>query len=175
MKYLLITILAFYLSACSIFQTSENEEQEVTKQKEQTEEVYVFDDVADDGNSDDIKELEEEIDSSINENESVNQDFSTENVNESPVKENALSSGDLKKEIPSYYLQLGAFSSLKRAEQYVDQITSDVPFNLSIIYNSQTSLYTVRSSSYTTRTEVEKIRTEFWKRDLFKDSFIVTE
>ena len=169
MRYLIITILAFYFSACSIFQTEESKEEEVVKNNKQTEEVYVFDDVADENKKEDIKELEDEIDSSLN--ESDNQNISAQDIN----RNNALTGGETSKVGNSFYLQLGAFSSLKRAEQYVEQITSDVPFKLSIIYNSQTALYTVRSSSYKTRAEVENIRTDFWNRNLFKDSFIVTE
>jgi hypothetical protein len=78
-------------------------------------------------------------------------------------------------ESAKFYLQLGAFSTLKRAEIFVEENDSKIDFPLSIMYNSKTSLYNVRSNPYNTKAEVEVIKTGFWKRNMFKDAFIVSE
>jgi hypothetical protein len=170
MKYLLIILIMFSFSACSIFQTTDKKE-EVVDEKEEVDEVYVFDDVSENvDKAEEIKELEEEIDNTLGETDNQNLE-DTGVFNDTKVSQKA----ELPTEGNSYFLQLGAFSSLKRAEQFVGEIDSLVPFSLSIIYNSQTSLYTVRSSAYTNRPDVEKVRADFWSKNLFKDAFIITE
>lgn len=168
MKTIILVLLVLSFSACSIFQTSEKEEKSAKKDSD-TEEVYVFDDVSEkEDNSDQIKELEKELDKSIsNENKNNQQEV---DIFDSPVDNTNIS-----KTGNSFYLQLGAFSTLKRAEQYVDEVENQVPFQLSVIFNSKNSLYTVRSSAYSTKAEVQQIRENLWNRNLFKDSFIVTE
>jgi chromatin segregation and condensation protein Rec8/ScpA/Scc1 (kleisin family) len=170
MKNLIILAVLLSFTACSIFQTSEQEEK-VAEENEKIDEVYVFDEVSEsEDKAEQIKELEEELDNTLNK---VNED-SVEELDAfgEPIEgSNVVSklNGD------SFFLQLGAFSTLKNAENHVNEIKSQVPFVLSIIYNSETSLYTVRSTPYLTKMEVEQIRDDFWSKNLFKDAFIVTE
>ena len=170
MKSLAIILLLLIFSACSIFQTSEKEE--TTKNEdEQVEEVYVFDDISDtEDKSEEIKNLEEELDKTIT-------PVSKEQTEESDVfdetKINETESNTL--DGTSFFIQLGAYSTIQRAEIFVQENKSKLPFQLSIIFNSDNSLYTVRSASYKTKTEAERVRNELWSKDSFKDSFIVTE
>lgn len=171
MKNLLIITIALLFSACSIFQPSETKE-EITKDDKNVDEVYVFDEVSEtEDNSDKIKELEKDINNTLNneKEETVVEVDAFGETTKTVTESNSYAEGE------SFFLQLGAFSSLKNAEQYVGQVNTQVPFVLSIIYNSQTSLYTVRSSKYPTKEEVEVIRDDFWSKGLFKDAFIVTE
>jgi cell division protein FtsN len=163
MKNIIIFLLAIGLSACSIFQSSANEEEKQTEKVEKPDEVYVFDDVSEKKDkTEEIKQLEKELDQT-----NVQKNESEENI--SVFNKNAQVVGG------NYFLQLGAFSTLKRAEQYVGDISSQVPFQLSIIFNQNNSLYTVRSQAYNTREEVEIIREQFWAKNKFKDAFIITE
>lgn len=158
-------LLAVIFSACSIFQSTEKVD-EVTS-NDNIEEVYVFDEVSEsEDNSKKINELKEEVEKT----------FSSENENiETVDSEDNFSSEPLLSSENSFYLQLGAFSSLKRAEQYTKENDSLVPFKLSIIFNKNNSLYTVRSSAYSTKEEVIRIRDKFKSQNLFTDSFIITE
>jgi len=171
MRNLFIFITLIVISACSIFQTAEKKD-EVSKEEEKVDEVYVFDEVTEEeeAKTEKIEQLEQEINNSLNK-EKPDQVEEVDVFGEQITDEVEKQAGESK----SYFLQLGAFSDLKRAERYVSEIKPQVPFDLSIIYNSQTSFYTVRSSSYSTKQQVEQLRDDFWTKNLFKDAFIVTE
>jgi hypothetical protein len=160
MRILILILSVSMLSACSIFQSSDEQDKNA---KNTPEEVYVFDEVSDSSKKDkDIDDLKNEVDNSMdkekNKTEQPNQ-TSNYNINQQG----------------SFYLQLGAFSTLNRAEQFIKENESKVPFKLSIVFNNLKGLYTVRSSAYKTKAEAEMIRDGFWKQNMFKDSFIVTE
>ena len=166
MKNLIIVLIAIGLSACSIFQSSTNEEEKQAEKVEKPEEVYVFDDVSEKKDkTEEIKQLEKEIDNTVVQNN--DSEISDETIYE--FKKQSQTVGN------KYFLQLGAFSTLKRAEQYVGEITTQVPFNLSIIFNQNNAFYTVRSQPYNSREEVEIIREQFCAKNKFKDAFIITE
>lgn len=168
MKNITFIFIVLLFSACSVFQPANATKEKVETDKS-VDEVYVFDDLPEDtAKADEISELEKEIDKTKAEKNTTE---------EKDVFDESVKSNSQKKSIKSnkFYLQLGAFSTLKRAELFTEEIKIQVPFNLSIIYNSDTSLYTVRSSAFSSRKAVESERENLWKRNLFKDSFIVTE
>ncbi len=174
MKILIIIISLSLLSACSIFKSSEQEE---TTDKNKPDEVYVFDEVSDtSNNSAEIDDLKKEVDKSM-QKEKIQQDQQTQQQNEnqevSQNEETVFDAPTAQKN--SFYLQLGAFSTLNRAEQFIKDNESKVPFKMSIVFNNQKGLYTVRSSAYKTKPEAEMIRDGFWRQNMFKDAFIVTE
>ncbi len=151
------------LSACSIFQSGEKETQQNNGSNDSSDEVYVFDEVSEtDVNTTNTKEVTKEVEQVKSE-----EDVFDETVvnNENKIKYSA----------NKFYLQFGAFSTLKRAEKFVNDNNLQINLVLSIIYDSNTELYTVRSSAYNTKPEVEKIKNDFWKKNLYKDAFIVTE
>lgn len=164
MKLIIVLLLALVLSSCSIFQGTEKDED---TNNGKVEEVYVFDEVSDTkDNSEEVSSLKNEVDSTLTELEK-----GTENGQQSTESKanNDNYEGDV------FYLQLGAFTTLKRAEQFKTENDSKVPFKLSIIFNTNNSLYTVRSSPFATKEEVKEIKDGFWKQNLFLDAFIVTE
>lgn len=166
MKKIIIIFGLITFSACSVFQTSENDKQ-TKSANESSDEVYVFDDVTENEvNTDKAKEFDKKLDA-VKEKSEAEIDVFDETVS----NPNAQSSIESSK----FYLQLGAFSTLKRAEIFVKENESKIDFPLSIMYNSATSLYNVRSTPYNTKAEVEVIKNGFWKRNMFKDAFIVTE
>lgn len=173
MKSLKIFIaIAFLITyyGCSVFQATGKEET-AEESSDNVEEVYVFDDVTDESDEDrsaEIKELEKELDNTLNKEEQTEEvDVFDEPVVDVPEQSNM--------NAVNYYLQLGAFSSLKNAEEFASKIESDVPFNLSITYNAKTTFYNVSSTAYSTREEVERIKKSLFEKNLFKDAFIVTQ
>lgn len=166
MKKLIIILGLLSFSACSIFQTSENEKQ-AQSSSESTDEVYVFDEVSEEEvETDKTKELNNRLDA-VKENSNQESDVFDETVN--------VENSQTTTESTKFYLQLGAFSTLKRAENFVNENDSQIDFPLSIMYNSKTSLYNVRSTPYSSKSEVQVIKDRFWKKNMFKDAFIVTE
>lgn len=156
-------------SACSIFQSGEKEDQQNTGSNDSSEEVYVFDEVSEkDVDSKNVKKATKEVEKVNSEDTSIN----TEDVFDESVVNNE---NKIKNSTNKFYLQLGAFSTLKRAEKFVNDNNSQINLVLSIIYDPNTALYTVRSSAYNTKPEVEKIKNDFWRMNLYKDAFIVTE
>jgi len=171
MKTLILFILSLIFISCS---SSQETTKESEKDKLGPDEVYVFDDVDESTNrvtKEDVKKLSDDIDKTIPEGKKNdypdNPPARTEYQN--------LSNLEKSQSIKKFYLQLGAFSTLKRAENFIREINSSLSFPVSVVYNSKNSLYTVRSSPFNTRAEVEKVREGFWKANMFKDSFIVTE
>ena len=166
MKIIIILIGLISFSACSIFQTTENEKQS-NSSGESTDEVYVFDEVSEEEvNTDKTKELNNQLEA-VKESSNQESDVFEETVNDA--------NSQITNESTKFYLQLGAFSTLKRAEIFVTENDSKIDFPLSIMYNSKTSLYNVRSTPYSSKSEVQVIKDRFWKMNMFKDAFIVTE
>jgi len=174
MKILIIIISLSLLSACSIFQTSEEEE---TTNKSTPDEVYVFDEAPDSSNnSAEIEDLKKEVDNSMQKRKNQQDQPSNKQNADQEVSQNDETVFDTQtKQKNSFYLQLGAFSTLNRAEQFIKDNESKVPFKMSIVFNNQNGLYTVRSSAYKTKPEAEMMRDGFWRQNMFKDAFIVTE
>ena len=167
MKQLLLLLTTIVFVSCSIFQTTDQQEQTASEEDSTVEEVYVFDDVSEnESKTEEIDQLKKEIDNKLQEKEQREVDIFDEPID----KNEAHQLGGSK-----YFLQLGAFTTLKRAEQFVKEINNNVPFLLSIIYNPDNSFYTVRSTVYSTRSEVEEVKSKLWSNNLFIDAFIVTE
>lgn len=74
-----------------------------------------------------------------------------------------------------YYVQVGAFTSKERADQFVSENSSKSKYSLEISYNDDVKLYVVRIPPFISKDEAEKVRNEFWKSGLFNDAFIVTK
>lgn len=171
-KIISFFVLLFTISACSLFQeTTSYDEIEVNGDKENTEEVYVFDETSEvvtepKTSTEEIAKVEAAVSETISETKDETPDVYNE-----PTSSNETNQYYSEQ----FYLQLGAFSTLQRAERFTSNVSSNVPFPLSVIYNSTISLYVVRSSPYDTRGEVEAVRDDFRRRNIYKDAFIVTE
>lgn len=168
MKNIILLLFVISLSACSIFQSGEKEEQN-TGSNDSSEEVYVFDEVSE--NDVNTKDVAKEIEKVKPKPKDASIDTEEDVFDESVVNNETATNYSKNK----FYLQLGAFSTLKRAEKFVNDNNSQINLVLSIIYDSNTALYTVRSSAYNSKPEVEKIKNDFWNKNLYKDAFIVTE
>lgn len=179
-------LLIVFLSSCSVFQETTSYE-EVDNTKEDAGEVYVFDEVnEDETNTSEIKDLNNEIDNTLKEDQK-NKDktnFESKKTVIETVTEPEASKEERIKSVTTYeqsvsniqfFVQLGAFSTLTRAELFSSQIESQVPFGMSIIFDASKNLYIVRSLPYTSRDETEIIRDRLKQKSKFKGCFIVTE
>ena len=174
-KIFIPLLLIVFLSSCSVFQeTTSYEEVDNPDDENSSEEVYVFDEVKEDEpKTSEIKDLNNEIDNTLNENKENSNYEGT--VVETTITEPAVSTYEQPVNNVQFYVQLGAFSTLKRAETFSSKIDSEVPFGLSIIFDASKEYYIVRSSPYATRSEAENVRDELKHKNKFRDCFIVTE
>lgn len=123
--------------------------QETTESEESTEsqpEVYVFDDITD-GEEDTTQVTEDTL----------------------PIVP--------EKEISEiqYFVQVGAFTTRERAEQFYKNNSSKISYQMNISYSDEVNLYVVRLQAFSNRSEAEKVRNELWQTATFKDAFIVTK
>ncbi|MCX7876269.1 MAG: SPOR domain-containing protein [Melioribacteraceae bacterium] len=142
--YLLMTTLIFFSCVSSEYVTEDNN----SKEKE----IYVFDDVS---NVDTTKIQPEE--------KKPEQIYKKEEV--IPVEKT-------KTEI-KFTVQVGAFTSKERAEQFINQNQNKTSFPLKIFYNQNTKLYSVQIPPYSTKEEADKIRDILKNFPPFKEAFTI--
>lgn len=74
-----------------------------------------------------------------------------------------------------YVVQIGAFTTKERAENFMTASKSKINHSLNIAYSKEVNLYVVQlSTAYTSKTDAEKIRNDIWKMNEFKDAWILT-
>ena len=74
---------------------------------------------------------------------------------------------------PQFFVQVGAFTTRDRAEQFVAENRSKTTYELNIKYSDDVQLYVIQLPSFPTKPEAENVRDEFWRTGVFKDAFIV--
>ncbi len=75
-----------------------------------------------------------------------------------------------------YFIQIGAFSSLKSAETFATKSTQILNEELDVKFSDRTKLYVVTiNKKFSNRLEAEKIRNELWRNELFNDAWILKE
>lgn len=72
-----------------------------------------------------------------------------------------------------FVVQVGAFTSEDRAKKFIAENNSKTEFNLSYRYSAKVNLYVVQLPPFTTRAEAEIVRDKMWTIKEFKDAFIV--
>ena len=129
-----------------LFGCSASQETTETAQETKEPEVYVFDDVTD-----------------------VTQDTTeVEPLPEPPVNYNT-------PKTTQYYVQVGAFTSRGRAEQFVKENAAKLDYIMDISYSDDVKLHVVQLPPFNTRAEAETVRNRLWQTEVFKDAFILTK
>jgi cell division protein FtsN len=147
----LVILISFILPSCS------SSEETIKKEEENIEEeVYVFDEVPPDTSAD-IEEPEYKIPSD----------------NVSDVEEPERSVPSISK---TYYkVQIGAFTTKEKAEEFVSGNRVKLQEDLDVTYNEEVHLYVVQlSSSFISKEEAEEVRNQLWQMEEYKDAWIVT-
>jgi len=96
-----------------------------------------------------------------------------------PQKKDTLA---VKKEAPKedqvfskkFVVQLGAFSSIDRAQTFINENQSKIDQQMKIVFRDKVKLFTVQLPPFTTHEEAEQIRNSLWTSPAFKDAFILT-
>ncbi len=109
----------------------------------------------------------------------VSQIDSTTAVKEPEIekKEENIPSNTPTTETPKlYFVQLGAFTTQDRAEEFIKQAEELLETKtFTITFNDEKELFLVQLPPYKDKKEAEKVRNRLWKYDLFKDAFIVEQ
>jgi len=124
---------------------SSSEETTGSNQEESQPEVYVFDDVT---------EAED----------------TTQVATEAIPVEQVTDSNEIK-----YYVQVGAFTTNERAQQFQKENSSKISYPMNISYSDDVKLFVVQLPPFPNRAEAERVRNELWQISVFKDAFIVTK
>lgn len=73
-----------------------------------------------------------------------------------------------------YLVQVGAFTTQERADSYVKENQTSIPWKLNISFSSRVNLYVVQLPAFNSRMEAEDVRNQLWQINTFKDAFILT-
>ncbi len=155
-KTFVFIIVLIFVVACSSTKES-------TKQtKVSADEVYVFDDVSD----------VPDIDTTLT-HEAVEVTVKQKVQPTPPPVTQSQQSITTTVEENSYAVQIGAFSTRDKAENFMKNIQNSIDYPLSIKFVEKTGFYTVRLTSFKNRKEAEKVRNNLWNNSKFSDAFIV--
>ena len=77
--------------------------------------------------------------------------------------------------IAGYTVQLGAFSSRERAEDFIKENQSKTIYHLNISSKPSTNLFVVQTSPVYAREEADAIRNMLRKNSIFTDAFVVSD
>lgn len=149
-RFLIFIVLIIFSVSCS----SSKESASDTNSSDQ--EVYVFDDVSD---------VKDETTS----HEAI-EVTTTQNV-ETPPEEEAVQQTQLVED--NYTVQVGAFSTRGKAENFVKDAKNIIKYQLNISQSKINGLFIVQLPQFKTRETAEKTRNELWNITQFKDAFIV--
>jgi cell division septation protein DedD len=76
---------------------------------------------------------------------------------------------------PSYFVQIGAFSTRDKAESFSDIAKKKLNYDVIIKYNDMIKLFVVQlNPHFTSRSEAEKVRDEIKQNQDYRDAWIVT-
>ena len=74
-----------------------------------------------------------------------------------------------------YIVQIGAFTTKEKAEDFTDKIRNKINYNIEIEYSQSVNLYVVQIKPfYDKKEDAEAVRNKLWKIDEFKDAWILT-
>ncbi len=91
-------------------------------------------------------------------------------------QDTALASQPAKTLTTYYVVQIGAFSTKERADEFAEQSRNKIKGEIVVKFDNSVNLYVVRvAKDYTTHEEAEQERNEIWKTGSFSDAWIATE
>ncbi|MEW6194729.1 MAG: SPOR domain-containing protein [Bacteroidota bacterium] len=157
-----ILTLNLFLCLIILFGCSATEE---TQKEEGQKEIYVFDDV-------------EELDTLKNQPaiEAVDSartivQTKQDTLTESKVKPDSIAES----KNPEYIIQVGAFSTKERAEQFIKENQIKTEFQLKLSFSEQVHLHVIQLAPFITREDAEAARDRLLGIPAFKGAFIITK
>ncbi len=152
-----INLITVFLTACT------SSEQTQTDQKKQ--EIYVFDDV------EKIDTLQNRTNEQVQDSISISEPSQKDSVININISTDTLSNS-VKQE---YIVQVGAFSTRERAEQFIQENKVKSKYELILSFSEKVHLHVVQLNPFPTKEEAEAARNELWEIPIFKGAFIITK
>jgi len=87
-----------------------------------------------------------------------------------PVEEPELAAGNT---VEFYIVQVGAFTSLGRAETFINENKDKIEYEMNIHYSESVKLHVVQLQPFRTREKAEEVRNALWNTGKYNDAFIV--
>ncbi len=170
MKIFISLLLSFiFVVGCATQKQSEKDNENSKN------DVYVFDQIGNKVNSNDKTATIDSakvanVDSTLQVDEKVDAVNKVEETNESPEPVKTIETPKL------YFVQLGAFTTQERAEEFINQAKELLDTKtFTITFNDEKELFLVQLPPYKDKKEAEKVRNRLWKYKMFKDAFIVEQ
>lgn len=148
-KIILLFLFSIIISSCSSTKDS------LLENSKAGNDYYVFDDV------DMIDSLENSKDNVIN-SDTIKSETKIAIQKDSSV-------------VLKFIIQLGAFSTKERADNFIKENQDKISYMMSTIYNSKNRLYVVQLPAFRERSEAEVVRNELLKIPAFNGAFIISE
>ncbi len=147
--FFICMVIPFIFYACSSTQQSTETVKEKTPEKTPKDSLYVFDSVP-------------------------TQDTSTNVGNSTPEnKPENIPSNPQRMKMTYYVVQIGAFSTKDKADEFAASSRSKIKYKINVTYNPDVKLFVVQlSPEYTSHNDAEKVRNEIWQMNEFKDAWI---
>jgi cell division septation protein DedD len=161
-----LLIVGFLLGGCAA-------QKQATKDEKNKNDVYVFDQIGHQDKNEKTDKSELSVDSAkVAAVDSLNNGDTETTVKEDKAKDNAPTV-----ETPKlYFVQLGAFTTQERAEEFIkeaEDLLNEKSFT--ITFSDEKELFLVQLPPFKDKKEAEKVRNRLWKYQQFKDAFIVEQ
>lgn len=74
-----------------------------------------------------------------------------------------------------YIVQIGAFTTIEKAEKFAEESRKKINYNLDIEYSNSVNLYVVQLKPfYNKKEDAETVKNKLWKINDFEDAWILT-
>jgi len=164
--FISLLIVGFVLSGCAT-------QKQATNDKENKNDVYVFDQIGHQDKNEKTDKSDVKVDSAkvvaVDSLSKTDAKPSVEEKNESDTAPTV--------ETPKlYFVQLGAFTTQERAEEFIkkaEELLNEKSFT--ITFSDEKELFLVQLPPFKDKKEAEKVRNRLWKYAQFKDAFIVEQ
>jgi len=144
---ILAGLLSFLLAACSATQKTTESTNTQTSQNNKKDSVYVFD------------VIKTPPPAKTTEKQNTQQNDESQNIS-----------------YTYYVIQVGAFSTKDRADEFVANNQNKVQDEMKVSFNPDINLYVVQlATHYPSHDEAESMRNQLWKVNEFKDAWIVAK
>ena len=93
------------------------------------------------------------------------------------TKQDTTTNSQTSKILNTYYVvQIGAFTTKERAQEFADQSRAKIKQEIIIKYRPDINLFVVQlAPAYSSHEQAENVRNEIWKTGSFNDAWISTE
>ncbi len=102
-------------------------------------------------------------------------DVAAEDTLISSTETNTADSSTVTDSTPQFIVQVGAFKTKEAAQKFVDSNRSKIDYEMQISYSTIVKLYVIQLPAFDNRMDAETVRNKLWTTNNFRDAFIITK